>query len=140
MKVVIFVVALAFLISPVTLEAQDNAKPTGILRRIYHAGEIVKYRMKGNNQGWQYEVDATGAVRQDATGVWYEEFTWSNLRSTPQMTLPASAAEFRQRLSLDTGFTLSVPDLRKISIDFNRIPSSVYANSESPQVVRRRSA
>src|SRR5205823_14093181 len=27
--------------------------------------------------------------------------------------LPASAAEFRQRLSLDTGFTLAVPDLRQ---------------------------
>lgn len=75
--------------------------------------------MGGINEGHlrsiRYEARADGAVKKDASGVFVEEFAWSNVQVNGQpMDLQPASQQFRQTLSLAPGYTLSVPDLSKV--------------------------
>jgi len=99
---------------------QDAATfdPASLSRR-YQEGEVVVYRMKASNQSRlrtiRYEAEAQGKVQKNAMGQYVEEFAWTNyvLNGAP-VTLSPEAAAFRQRLSLEKGFPLTVPDLRPV--------------------------
>jgi hypothetical protein len=62
-----------------------------------------------------YEIQADGIVRKDAAGRYVEEYAWSKLTSNDApATLDAAAKDFRQSLSLDPNYPLSVPDLSHV--------------------------
>jgi len=83
------------------------------LRRRYQEGQKLTYHMKGINQDWHYQIDATGVVKKDSAGRYFEEYGWSNFSSSRSGdSLPAASATFRQVVSLDPGYTPSMPDLR----------------------------
>ena len=83
--------------------------------RKYKAGEVLRYEMTGSNRGWEYTVQAEAVVKQDDTGVFYEQIGWSNLRSNAPMTLSPISLSFRQNLSIaGTDKYLVVPDLSKV--------------------------
>lgn len=91
------------------------AAPQNVLIRHYREGEELVYWMRGNNQGWHYQIRARGRVKKDSGG-FFEEFGWSNLISNnvPE-ALPASSLAFRQQLSLDPGRPPAVPDLSQVA-------------------------
>jgi hypothetical protein len=98
--------------------AQSEAATNPLLRH-YREGETISYSMRGTNQDrhqtLRYEVQAEGVVKKDATGVFFEEYRWSNLRvNQAPITLPAVNTNFRQLVSLDPHFKLSIPDLAGI--------------------------
>ncbi len=83
--------------------------------RQYTQGETLRYRMKANNRGWQYQVTARNVVKQDAAGAFYEEIGWSDFGSNASMTLSPESLAFRQKVSLEpSGKYLSVPDLSHV--------------------------
>jgi hypothetical protein len=90
-----------------------------LLSRHYVEGEKISYRMKATNQDrrgtLRYEIQTDGVVKKNATGQFVEEFGWSNLvvndKSTP---LTEGSANFRQSLSLEPGYTLTVPNLSQV--------------------------
>ena len=87
------------------------------LVRRYREGEKVFYRMTGTNQGKDdaihYEARATGVVRRDTDGTFYEELAWSGLRvNDARVPLSGRSMNFRERLSLSPSFRLAIPDLR----------------------------
>ena len=83
----------------------------GVSRR-YREGERLTYRMQGVNENWKYEIRATGVVKKDAAGKYFEEYAWSKLVSNGSaVTLPPASVEFRQTLSLDPDKPPSVPNL-----------------------------
>jgi hypothetical protein len=43
--------------------------------------------MTGNNDGWQYTIQATDVVKRDTNGRYYEEIGWSGLTSSAQQAL-----------------------------------------------------
>ncbi len=98
---------------------QIQADPTAILTRHYHDGEHITYQMHGVNQGHQrtfkYDARADGLVKPGANNTYFEEFAWSDFRvgGAPFDLSPASAA-FREDLSLDADYQLSIPDLSKV--------------------------
>jgi hypothetical protein len=70
--------------------------------------------MKGNNDGWIYEVQANGVVKQDASGHFMEEYGWSDFKSNAPMTLSPASLSFRQTLTLDPAIQPSVPNLSQV--------------------------
>jgi hypothetical protein len=87
-----------------------------VLQRRYRDGERLHYQMSGQNEAWQYRVQADGIVRRDSRGRYFEEYTWSNLTSGGNaVPLTAESASFRQELSLDPERTPAIPDLSKVS-------------------------
>jgi hypothetical protein len=97
----------------------QNAAPdqsANVLKRRYKEGETLAYHMKGSNENWRYEIDATGVVKKDSAGRFVEEYAWSNFSSNrPGDTLPAATATFRQSVSLDLARPAGlVPDLRPL--------------------------
>jgi len=93
----------------------SSAAPTqGPLTRHYTAGEKLTYHMKGDNDGWTYEVQANGIVKQDAGGHFLEEYGWSDFKSNAAMTLSPASLDFRQTLSLDPAIQPSIPNLSQI--------------------------
>jgi hypothetical protein len=97
---------------------QPPAGRTSPIARQYRAGERITYHMTGSNRGpgktARYEADARGVVVEYKPGSFVEEFEWSNLIvDNRAVTLPAAADAVRQRLSLEQGYRLSVPDLSK---------------------------
>ncbi|HTU52306.1 MAG TPA: hypothetical protein VMF56_17070 [Acidobacteriaceae bacterium] len=80
---------------------------------------MLRYRMEGINQGHlnsiRYNVHADGVVKKNQSGIFIEEFRWSNLRvdNSPIPLSPASQ-KFREDLSLSPQYRLSVPDLSKV--------------------------
>jgi hypothetical protein len=96
---------------PSTTPATSNQSP---LARHYIEGEKLTYRMKGDNDGWTYEVQANGVVRRDASGHLVEEYGWSDFKSNASMTLSAASLNFRQALSLDPALPPSVPNLSQV--------------------------
>ena len=98
---------------------QSQADETALLARHYHDGEHITYQMHGVNQGHQrtfkYDARADGLVKQGSNQTYFEEFAWSDFRvnGAPFDLSPASAA-FREDLSLDTRYQLSIPDLSKV--------------------------
>jgi len=88
-----------------------NAAPAP-LHRAYGEGQVLHYRMKGINEAWHYSVEASGTVKKDGNGAFYEEFAWSNLVSDGKPEpLSAGMAGYRQRLSLDPKVFPGAPSL-----------------------------
>jgi hypothetical protein len=87
-----------------------------VLDRRYHEGEKLIYRMKGANEQWRYEIQATGVVKKDSNGKYFEEYAWSNLISNGEpFALPPPSVAFRQTLSLDPAINPSVPNLALVN-------------------------
>jgi hypothetical protein len=85
------------------------------LHRQYREGEKLVYQMSGLNESWNYTIQASSVVKKDASGAFFEEIQWSGMESSGHpVSLPASAAEFRQRITLDPNVNPSVPSLRQI--------------------------
>jgi hypothetical protein len=85
------------------------------LHRQYREGEKLVYRMNGINESWNYSIQANSIVKKDANGAFFEEIQWSGMESGSQkVVFPASAAEFRQKLSLDPNTMPSMPNLKQI--------------------------
>ena len=84
------------------------------LARHYTDGEKLTYHMKGDNEGWTYEVQANGVVKKDASGHFIEDYGWSDFKSNAPMTLSATSLNFRQTLSLDPALPPSVPNLSQV--------------------------
>jgi len=102
--------------SPTTGDKTGSSSqaPAGrnLLGRQYHEGEKLSYHMKGINEDWGYDVQATGVVKKTSTGIHYEEYQWSNLVfSGKAVSLPQQSVDFRQQLSLDPEFKNTVPNL-----------------------------
>lgn len=92
--------------------AQDGPANRDLLTRRYQEGERLTYKMKGTNDNWRYEIQATGLVKRDSTGKYVEEYAWSGLISDGgAVSLPPASIQFRQMLSLDPDKTPSIPDL-----------------------------
>lgn len=86
--------------------------PSSPLHRQYREGERLHYHMKGINEEWHYEVDATGVVKKDAAGQFYEEYEWTHMTTDGQpIAFTPSAADYRQKLTLDPGQIPSAPNL-----------------------------
>src|SRR5258707_15342913 len=98
-----------------TQSAQSVPENSVKLERRYREREALRYQMKGSNHGWEYQIHADALVKKDNEGVFYEQISWSDLRSNAHMTLSPSSLDFRQTLSLaETSKYLTVPDLSKI--------------------------
>ena len=107
---------LACLCACSTMYAQTPPAPNpNPLAPQYKAGDVLRYEMKGDNEGWQYTIQATDTVKQDASGMLYEEIGWSGLQSNAPMVLSPASLAFRQTVSRDlTGKYLTAPDLSKV--------------------------
>jgi len=94
---------------------QPKPASTNVLSRHYHAGEKLSYWMTGVNQGRHYEIRADGVVKKLPDGTYVEEYAWSNL-TVEGTTVPLSAASaaFRQTVSLDPKYRMSIPDLSRV--------------------------
>ena len=63
-----------------------------------------------------YEARATGLVRKDSSGSWYEEYAWSDLRiNEERIVLGQTSLKFRERLSLCPSYRLAIPDMHGIN-------------------------
>ena len=96
------------------LSAQAGPAALNPLHREYREGEKLAYHMKGVNEAWHYEIDAEGVVKKDASGRWFEEYQWTHMTSEGQPVTLSTAADYRQRLTLDPGVNPSGPDLTKV--------------------------
>ncbi len=94
--------------------AQTAAASSSLLSRRYSDGQKLIYQMKGNNDGWTYEVQASGIVKKNADGHFVEEYGWSDFRSNASMTLSTASLDFRQTLSLDPALPPSIPNLSQV--------------------------
>jgi hypothetical protein len=117
-KRVAFVTAVFLLICS-TLSSQSTKQNPGkttdpLLTRHYTEGEKLVYAMKGNNDGWEYEIKANGVVKKDGAGHMVEEFGWSDFKSNAPMTLNAASLNFHQTLSLSPDSHPSIPDLSQV--------------------------
>lgn len=84
------------------------------LHREYREGEKLAYHMKGVNESWHYEIDAEGVVKKDPSGRFVEEYQWTHMTSEGQPVTLSTAADYRQRLTLDPGVNPSAPDLGNV--------------------------
>jgi hypothetical protein len=113
----IFLCAVLTISSAPTSAAQSSAAAApapGPLDRHYTEGEKLTYHMKGDNDGWIYEVQASGVVKKDANGRFVEEYGWSDFKSNAPMSLSPQSLGFRQMLSLDPAIQPSVPNLSQV--------------------------
>ncbi len=106
---------IAVLFCSLSAFAQDVPRGDAPLVRRYREGETLIYRMKGTNENWRYEVQASGLVKKEASGNLTEEYAWSNLISDGK-AVPLSAASlgFRQVLSLSSDKPPSIPNLATV--------------------------
>src|SRR5580704_6419977 len=81
------------------------------LTRHYTEGEKLTYHMKGSNDAWNYEIQATGIGKKNAAGHFAEEYAWSDFKSDASMTMSPASLNFRQTLSLDPATPPSIPNL-----------------------------
>ncbi len=92
---------------PAAASAQTHAP----LLRQYVAGQALAYRMTADNDGWRYTVEAHGTVVKDASGAFYEDYSWTHLVSDGKaQALPAA----HQQLSLDLNRMPAPPDLSQV--------------------------
>jgi hypothetical protein len=97
------------------------AAPTNLIRRHYVEGETVTYHMRASNKSFfgttSYEADASGVVKIDSQGRFYEEYCWADLMvNNKQIALPSSGVSVCQSLSLDPAYGFSgFPDLTKVA-------------------------
>jgi hypothetical protein len=94
--------------------SQAPAAETGLPARHYTEGEKLTYHMKGDNDGWTYDVQANGVVKKNSAGHFIEEYGWSDFKSNAPMSLSPETLAFRQNLSLDPDAPPSIPDLSKV--------------------------
>ena len=99
-------------------EGPAQTDSTWLLRR-YRVGEKLLYRMTATDRGkdrvTHYEARATGEVKKDSAGAFFEEYAWSDLRiNDERITLPPASVKFRQRLSLSPSYRLGIPDLSRV--------------------------
>lgn len=94
--------------------ASPSASTPSPLARHYTEDEKLTYHMKGNNDGWTYEVQASGIVKKNADGHFVEEYAWSKFNSNAPMSLSPASLNFRQSLSLDPAIQPSIPDLSQV--------------------------
>jgi hypothetical protein len=94
--------------------AQAPAAASNPLHREYREGEKLAYHMKGVNDGWHYEIDGDAVVKKDAAGRFGEEYQWTRMTSEGQPVTLTTAADYRQRLTLDPNTNPSAPDLRNV--------------------------
>ena len=98
----------------------DNPETADVkLTRVYVPGELIAYKMLGVNESPQrtrrYEAHASGVVRRDDSGKFIEELGWSNLHVNDEaVALSAASEQFKETLSLDPSYKLSVPGLSKV--------------------------
>jgi len=104
----------AAFLAPQLSSAQSAQTALSPLARRYTAGDKLTYHMQGDNDGWTYEVQANGVVKQDASGHFIEEYGWSDFKSNAPMSLSAASLSFRQTLSLDPAIQPSVPNLSQV--------------------------
>ena len=98
-----------------TPAAGQTATAGDAYKRVYTPGQVLRYRMKGSNTGWEYTIQATDTVKQDAQGGFYEEIGWSDLHSNAPMVLSPASLAFRQTLSLENPAKyMLVPDLGQV--------------------------
>jgi hypothetical protein len=110
------------LLAPKELLSQAAAaaparSPTLVTR--YQEDETVAYTMRAINEDHEstlrYDARARGVVKRDPSGVFFEEFAWSDMHVNGQpFPFPAASEEFRQRVSLSPEYKASIPDLRKV--------------------------
>lgn len=102
------------------LLAQQQLKAdSSVLKRLYREGETLHYQMNARNQDGSkttaYQAEADGVVHRNAAGIFIEEFRWSHLGfDGSAFPLSTASLNFRQELSLDPAFRLSIPDLNKV--------------------------
>lgn len=94
--------------------AQTQSPPPSPLVRHYTDGEKLTYHMKGDNEGWTYEVQANGVVKKNDSGHFVEEYGWSDFKSNAGMSLSPASLNFRQTLSLDPAAPPSIPNLSQV--------------------------
>ena len=70
--------------------------------------------MKGENNGWTYEVQANGIVKKNKSGNYVEEYSWSDFKSNDGKSLSPTSLNFRQTLSLDPAAPPAIPDLSQV--------------------------
>ena len=99
--------------SPSTTSTPPAAIPNPFARS-YTEGEKLTYRMKGDNEGWTYEVQANGVVNRNAGGHFVEEYGWTDFKSNAGMSLSPASLSFRQALSLDPELPPSIPNLSQV--------------------------
>jgi len=98
-------------VAPNATPVTTNQSP---LARHYTEGEKLIYHMKGDNDGWTYEIQANGVVKKDASGHLIEEYGWSDLKSNAPMSMSATSLDFRQTLSLDPATPPAIPNLSQV--------------------------
>jgi hypothetical protein len=109
----IFTVVLAEVVPAIA--AQQAATEAGTLQRRYTNGAVSRYLMTGNNDGWQYTIEATDVVKRDMNGRYYEEIGWSELTSNAQQALTPASLALRQTVSLDDPSSyMKVPNLATV--------------------------
>lgn len=91
--------------------AQPASSP---LARHYTDGEKLTYHMKGANNGWTYEVQASGVVKKNAAGNFAEEYSFSDFKSNGGQEMSPASLNFRQTLSLDPAAPPSIPNLSQV--------------------------
>lgn len=93
----------------------SNTSADHLKARQYRDGEKLIYHMKALNEGWSYEVQASGVVKSTPAGIHYEEYQWTDLVSSGRViALPQTSVNFRQQLSLDSEFKNKVPNLATV--------------------------
>jgi hypothetical protein len=102
------------LVAPI-IAAQRTATEGGTLQRRYTDGAVSHYLMTGNNEGWQYTMQATDVVKRDTNGRYYEEIGWSGVTSSAQQALAPASLALRQTVSLDDPASyMKVPNLANV--------------------------
>jgi hypothetical protein len=98
-----------------TTAAQQAATEAGALQRRYTDGAVSRYLMTGNNDGWQYTIQATDVVKRDPNSRYYEEIGWSGLTSSAEQALTPASLTLRQTVSLDDPASyMRVPNLANV--------------------------
>jgi hypothetical protein len=98
-----------------TIAAQQAATAAGTLQRRYMDGAVSHYLMTGNNDGWQYTIQATDVVKRDTNGRYYDEIGWSGLTSNSRQALTPASLALRQTVSLDDPASyMRVPNLANV--------------------------
>lgn len=92
----------------------DSVSPvTRLFHRSYTVDEVVRYKMTGENQvdstTHTYSLTSVGTVHEQAAGVFVENTTWNQfVRDDQPVVLDATSLAFRQIVSLDPNFDMSV--------------------------------
>ncbi len=109
-------------VAPSGRAAQSKQALSGmppILERRYQDREKIAYTISGINHSrsntTEYEARVEADVRKDPSGIFVEEFAWTDLElNDEQVHLSHASRAFKDPLSLAPGFRLSVPDLSRV--------------------------